>query len=109
MIKNENDLLCLLIENKNFDNSCNHIIALNKSHLDIDSYSLLCKNLISKGYINQDLEFVYITQLGLNNYISPKRQKINSFLSFLNHHLLEIVLGVIITVVSAIILFAIGI
>lgn len=56
MIKNENDLLGLLIENKNLDNSCNHIVLLNKSHLDIDSYSMLCKNLISKGYITQDLD-----------------------------------------------------
>lgn len=74
MIKNENELLGLLIdlqdENKNIDN--NKLI----SSADIDSHSLqyLMNGLIEKHYVSYSLDTTSLTDLGIMNYISPKKR-----------------------------------
>ena len=74
MVKNENQLLGVLISNKNIKGECNHSAAVEKSSLDWETYSFLLKNLEGKKYIRFDNEFATILKFGEANYISPRKQ-----------------------------------
>lgn len=74
MVKNENQLLGILISNKNINGDCDHAVAVKKSGLDWETYSFLLKNLEEKKYIRFDNEFATLLKFGEINYISPKKQ-----------------------------------
>lgn len=74
MVKNENQLLGILISNKNINGECNHTVAVEKSGLDWETYSFLLKCLEEKKYIRFDNEFAKPLKYGEINYISPKKQ-----------------------------------
>lgn len=74
MVKNENQLLGILISNKNVNGECDHSIVVEKSGLDWETYSFLLKILEEKKYIRFDNEFATPLKYGEINYISPKKQ-----------------------------------
>lgn len=74
MVKNENQLLGILISSKNVNGECNHAAIVEKSGLDWETYSFLLKRLEEKKYIRFDNEFATPLKYGEVNYISPKKQ-----------------------------------
>ena len=74
MIKNENDLLGILIKNKDQNNMVE--INLLKSIADIDQFSLqeLISRLSAKKYLLPSMSAVTLTDLGIRNYVSPRKK-----------------------------------
>ena len=80
-IKNENDFLGYLIKNSK-NNVCNQHECYKESGLDQSSFIYYANILKDKHYIETDVTNYYITQIGINNYISPVKKFALSFLKF---------------------------
>lgn len=101
MIKNENDLLGLFIENMNENNRIDLVKMIELSELDDTSFIKLNGILKEKGYIDMpDLEFAYVTSLGKANYI-PKENKIKKTLYNSSKLTLENIIKIIVALVIA--------
>lgn len=83
MIKNKNDLLGLIIKNKNKDNSIKNTELIKLSNLDNYSLDVLIKELIQEKYIIYTLDITTLTSLGINNYISPAKSFITKLCKLL--------------------------
>lgn len=98
MVKNENELLGLLIriqdDNRNIDNA--KLLEVSK----MDGYSLefLMKPLIEKHYVIYSMDTTTLTSLGIANYISPWKKALSwsvTLLKFAVSYTLGIFSGII--------------
>lgn len=106
-IKNENDYLGLLIKNMNKDNYVPH----KKISAYIDDGNIIAFNKVfeSKGWVyTTDLDGVYLTIVGINNYISTK-DRIFSWLISLLKFIVSYTAGVVCGILATWLMIKIGI
>ena len=77
MIKNSNDLLGVLIKNKNSNNDVSNNELIEISEMDPYSLKFLLNQLIDKGYVIYTMDTTTVTSLGINNYNSNMKRFVN--------------------------------
>lgn len=101
-IRNENDMLGVLISRMDKDNNVDNVSLANASsdfHFDKYSMNILMMELERKHYIIRTLDTTSITMLGINNYISSWDKVLSfivSLLKFSVSYTLGILSGVLI-------------
>lgn len=111
MITNENEFLGMLIKNANEKHEVHHSKAMKLSGLDDEFYLELCKSLKEKGFIYTDSEFITLTLSGIQHYESiPKKvgKSLSRSAKFTVKLFLEILVGAVIAVVSAFLIYHFG-
>jgi len=108
MVKNENQLLGVIIQCVNSKNECGHSKIVEQSGLDWDSYSFILKELEEKHYLRSDSEGVHLFSLGIANYIS-KKDKVLSWLVTLLKFAVSYTLGIFSGIIAAWLMIKLGI
>lgn len=111
MVKNENDFLGLLIENVNSENEINQDTFIKLTELNLEIYQDYLNLLEYKGYIYSDVSVISPTELGRKKYLSNSqkaKKKLFYFSKLSLKFFVGIFSGIIISVVSALIIWYFG-
>lgn len=107
-IKNENDLLGLLIELEDGSHTVLNEKLLKSSCYENYSFDILINELKRKHYVIYSLDRTTVTMLGRNNYVSPMR-KFSKWLITLLKFAISYTLGVFSGVIAAWLIVKLGI
>lgn len=109
-IKNENDMLGLLIKRMDENNEVDNNKLANDTSIEFDKYSMkiLMKELNRRGYIIYTMDTTTLTKLGINNYISIWDRAFSWCITLIKF-IVSYALGVFSGVLIAIIIYKLGI
>ena len=74
MIKNENDLLGLIIKNKDRNNEIKVSRLFSVANTDSISLQELVNRLVKQKYLIYSTDILSLTDLGIRNYVSPTKK-----------------------------------
>lgn len=107
----ENDVIKAIVECKKSDNTTNYIDVCRKLNIDDLTLFPFVNSLKEKGYIQSDLSQIYVTSLTMSLYenLSAKNKKLfYNFSKFTLKIFLEILIGIIVTVIASFIIYHFG-
>lgn len=107
----EEDVIKAIVQCKKEDNSSDYFDVCNE--LNIDDLMLInfIKSLNAKGYIHSDLEKIYVTSTTMSVYnkiLKKQKPLLFNFTKFTLKIFYEIIIGIIITVLAAFIIYHFG-
>lgn len=110
----EDDVLIAIVECKRLDNTTDYYEVANKLGVDLTELHPYFIYLKEKGYIQSDISQIYVTSITVSKYKKAKRNKllfVRFFFVlaklFLNHAV-QIAVGVLVAIISAIIIYHFG-
>ena len=107
-IKDENDLLGVILKNCDSDREIDSRRLIKLTDLDSFEVEFLLHKLSENRFVVYTTDIVQITHLGVKNYVSPMKKALR-FLAFATKEVIIYLLGIASGVAGAVILHLIGI